>query len=254
LEILFYGRAQKAAELLIPEGVWETIGKAIEGFLVGMSSAAELVVNRDEIKERVKDFFDKDGNELKSADEAARHYWNWHIAYAAAEGGTTGIPGLPGLIADVPLLCGICLRLIKIIGSCYCYDTTRPEEQEYVMHILRTGMAGDIKAKMEFQVTLKQIEQILLKVTWEKMHEAYARKEISRLSLLAAIKQFSKSLGIQLTKRKALQMVPVIGALVGASFNAALVNDVAWAAYMSYRRRWIKEREEGENGPVISVK
>ena len=76
------------------------------------------------------------------------------------------------------------------------------------------------------------------------MNEALARKEISRISLLAAMRQFAKSLGIQLTKRKALQMVPAVGALVGASFNATFVNDIGRAAYMSYRRRRIAELEE----------
>jgi hypothetical protein len=36
-------------------------------------------------------------------------------------------------------------------------------------------------------------------------------------------------------------MVPVIGAIVGASFNYAFMNDVGRAAYMSYRRRKLGE-------------
>ena len=75
------------------------------------------------------------------------------------------------------------------------------------------------------------------------MNEALARKEISHVALLASMRQFAKSLGVQLTKRKALQMVPVVGALVGASFNATFVNDVGRAAFMSYRRRRITELE-----------
>jgi len=51
----------------------------------------------------------------------------------------------------------------------------KEEEQEYVMHVIRTGPTRDIKAKMEFLVGLKQIEQILVKVTWKKMNEALPR-------------------------------------------------------------------------------
>jgi hypothetical protein len=78
------------------------------------------------------------------------------------------------------------------------------------------------------------------------MNDSLAKREISRLSAIAALRQFARSLGIQVTKRKALQMVPVVGAVVGASFNATFVNDVGRAAYMSYRRRWIAEHEAKE--------
>ena len=83
-----------------------------------------------------------------------------------------------------------------------------------------------MKGKLEALIFLKQLEQILIKVTWKKMTADLAAKQISQLSLLAAVKQFAKSLGINLTKRKALQMVPIIGAIVGASFNATYANDI----------------------------
>ena len=235
--------AQKTAEMLIPEGIQEAVGKASEVFLTGLGSAAQLIIDKGEISKKVKTLLTQNGDELKAADEAAKHYWNWHVGYAAAEGGATGALGLFGIAPDIPLLFTIALRLIQQVGLCYSYDIADEAEQEYVMHILRTGSTADITAKMEFLVGLKQIEQILLKVTWKKMNEALARKEISRLSILAGLRQFAKSLGIQLTKRKALQMVPMVGALVGASFNGVFVNDVGRAAYMSYRRRRIAELE-----------
>ena len=70
-----------------------------------------------------------------------------------------------------------------------------------------------------------------------------AAKQVSQLSLIAAVRQLAKSLGINLTKRKALQVVPIIGAIVGASFNGTYANDIGRTAFMSYRRRWIAEHE-----------
>jgi len=80
------------------------------------------------------------------------------------------------------------------------------------------------------------------------MNKALARNELSRLAALAALRQFAKSLGIQITKRKALHAIPVVGASVGASFNATFINDVGRAAYMSYRRRWVREHIDGPGG------
>lgn len=48
--------------------------------------------------------------------------------------------------------------------------------------------------------------------------------------------------------RKALQLVAVVGGLVGASFNATFVNDIGRAACMSNRRRWITERSPPDSG------
>src|SRR5205823_2404883 len=132
--------------------------------------------------------------------------------------------------------------LIQQIAVCYDYNIDDDIEFEYVLHVLRTGSTGDIKAKVGFLIGLKEVEQILLKVAWKKMNEALARKELSRMAALAALRQFARSLGIQITKRKALQLIPIVGGLVGASFNATFVNDVGRAAYMNYRRRWIEQQ------------
>lgn len=238
--------AQKAAEVLIPDGVHEAVGKAIQGFLSGLGGVSNFTLDRDSIISKVEK---RRGNKtdfasrLKAADEQAKECWNWNIGYGAAEGASTGALGLFGLAADIPALFTICLREIQEVAQCYGYDTTTPEEKEYMLQVLRTGSTGDIKAKMEFLIMLKQIEQILLKVSWKKMASELAAKQISQLSLLAAVKQFAKSLGIQLTKRKALQSVPIIGALIGASFNATFVNDIGRTSYMCYRRRFIAEHE-----------
>ena len=212
--------AQKTAELLIPAGVEEAVGKAIEGFLLGLSNASLFTVSETGIRAEVQTRLGTDSemwHKLKAADEQAQYCWNWNVGYATTEGGLTGTLGIFGLAADIPLLFTIALRLIQEIGICYGYDVNKPEEKDYIMHILRTASAGDIKAKLEFLIMLKQLEEILLKVAWKKMAAELAAKQISRLSLLAAAKQFAKSLGVQLTKRKALQMVPVIGALVGGA-------------------------------------
>jgi len=159
-----------------------------------------------------------------------------------AEGGVTGSAGLPGLAADVPALMTLSLRLIQQVGTCYGFDVNTDDEHDYVLQVLRAGSTADIKAKLEFLIGLKQLEQALLKVTWKEMEQALAQKEIGQLAAVAAVRQFAKTLGIQITKRKALQAVPIIGGLVGASFNATFMNDVGRAAYMSYRRRWIAEQ------------
>lgn len=184
---------QKAAEKLIPEAVQEAVAKAIESFLSGLDSLARSLFDSDEVRHRVDTLRSGNGHELKWADEAARHYWNWPVGYAAAEGGAAGAAGLVGLAADVPALFTVALRLIQQIGTCYGYDVSTEAEREYVLHILRTGSTGDLTAKLECLIGLKQIEEILLNVTWKKMGESYARGEIGRLAALFGIKNLPKA-------------------------------------------------------------
>lgn len=253
--------ANKAAEMLIPNGVHDAVAKAIEGFLLGISNLSQHTVNAADITGRIaanRAAFGKHPDlwqELTVVDQEAESCWNWNLGFAATEGGAAGAAGLFGLAADIPALFTIVIRLIQQTAICYGYDPTKPEEQDYVIHILRTGSADDIKTKLEALMLLKQLEVILIKVTWKKMTAEFAAKQFSKLSLLAATRQFAKSLGINLTKRKALQMIPIIGAIVGASFNANFANDVGRTAFMSYRRRWIAERERAGNpsGKVARV-
>ena len=75
-------------------------------------------------------------------------------------------------------------------------------------------------------------------MAWKKL----AARQASKFSVLGGVKSLAKSLGITLTERKALQMIPLIGGIVGASFNLTFANDIGRAAYMCYRRRWIAAR------------
>ena len=240
--------ATKAAEFLIPDGLQDAVGKAIEALLLGISNLSDSTFTQSEVRERVAAGQATFGEpreswqDLAAADQAAQHYWNWNLSYAAVEGGATGAAGIFGLAADIPALFTIVIRLIQQISVCYGYDPTKPEERDYILHILRTASAGDVKGKLEALLFLKHLETILIKVTWKKMTAEMAAKQVGQLSLLAAVRQFAKSLGINLTKRKALQMIPIIGALVGASFNGTYANDIGRTAYMSYRRRWISEQ------------
>ena len=241
--------AEKAAEKLTPVKIQEAVGRAIEGCLTFLAKQSPRTFDAAKIRAGVQkraealaggsppDF----AHALEAADERAQQSLNWHVAYAAGEGGATGMAGFAGLAADIPALFGILIRQIQEIATCYGYNVDAVEEREYMLHILRTGFASNVKLKVEFLVSLKQFEQVLLQVAWKKMAQDLAAKHMGKTSLLAAMHQFAKTLGFQITKRKALQMIPVIGAVVGASLNGTLAHDVGKAAYMSYRRRRMEE-------------
>ncbi len=237
------GRFQRPFSVLIPAGVQEAAGRAIEKSLSGLGVATGLTVSQPRIHRRVHVLFQRTGHRLEAADLAAKHYRSWHLGAALGEGGAIGAGGGAGLAADIPALLAISLRLVQHIVVCYGYDISRLEEREFVKHVLWTGSAADLKAKTEALSHLKILEGILLKASRDNLAPDLARKEISQRADMPAVRQIARVLGIQITKRKALQIVPVLGAVVGASFNASFVHDAGEAAYMSYRRRWIADAE-----------
>jgi len=233
--------AKKMARSLMPTGVRRAAGKAIYELLLRLGSSTELFVDRERIYRRVDAAYRKRGDELRAADSAARHYWRKGIAYAAGEGGAAGAVGLVGLAADLPALLAISIRSIRQIGTCYGYDMDSRGEKEHVLHVLRLGSASTLQAKMEFLAGIKEIQRVLVRLSVTSAAERIASSQLSRLSVLTALRQFAERLGVQLTTRKALELVPVVGAVIGGSFNAMFVNDVGRAAYMAYRRRRLVE-------------
>jgi hypothetical protein len=115
--------AIKAAELLIPNGIQESIavsvGSAVESFLVNASATATSTINLVDIVHKVAEGRNASHEEadwirlFEGADLAAKHYWTRNLTYATVEGAATGSAGFAGLVADIPALFTIALRLIQ---------------------------------------------------------------------------------------------------------------------------------------------
>ena len=88
--------------------------------------------------------------------------------------------------------------------------------------------------KTAILVTLKQASIMIQKNTWKKIGEMASKNFLAKGIL--SIKQAAKMIGINLTKRKSLQSIPVIGSGVGALMNGSFINDIARAAQKSYQK------------------
>lgn len=216
--------------------------KAIEGALTGFSAVAELLTDQSDIKRdaqimRIADLRTKD---LQLSDNLANSVHNWALAAASSEGAAAGMFGLPGMVADIPAIITLGLRTIYKIGLCYGFENRTLEDKQYAYTIFSIAGANSMKEKYLALATLKQIEVIIAKTAWKKMAEKAIGDKLSKEAGIIAIKNLAKTLGINLTKRKALQAVPVIGGGIGAAVNAAFINDISWAARRSYQELWLQ--------------
>lgn len=215
--------------------------KAIQGALVGFNVAAKALTDESDILRdaNISSIEELGTKDLQVSDKIADNIHNWALCTAAFEGGTAGYFGLPGMVADIPAIITLALRTIHKIGLCYGYKTITQEDNLFVYSIMSAAGANSVKEKNVAIATLKQLNVILLKQTWKKMAEKAAQEKMSGEAFLIAIKALAKQLGVNLTKRKALQAIPIVGAGVGSTMNIAFINDICWAARCSYQKRWL---------------
>ncbi len=232
--------AMKAAELLIPEAVTQTVTKVIEGCLNALLWGADYTfADKDVIatlKEKNNEFSSLkavyNSDDLENMDLSADYYWNQNLLAAIAQGGVCGVVGLPGLAANIPALYTIVFRCIQQIALCYGFDTSKDDEKVFMLGILSIASASDVASKQAAMVFMRQIQVDIAKKTWKKLAEEGGRAAIGPI-----VRQAAKTIGINLTKRKALMLIPAIGAIVGASFDGMYLQDIARAAKNCYRKR-----------------
>jgi hypothetical protein len=219
---------------------------AIQGALDGANWAASHMADTGDIKrdgsvEKIPELKVKD---LELSDKLANSVHNWAIGIATAEGGVTGATGLPGLAADVPSIITLALRTIHKIGLCYGYECTNEMDKNFILGILSASGANSMKEKLGALTTLRSIEVTIAKKTWKAMAEKAASKQLSKEGGIIAVQRLAKQLGINLTKRKALQAIPFIGLGVGATVNGWYIKDVGWTARRAFQERWLIDNEK----------
>lgn len=179
--------------------------------------------------------------ELERLDALADEVHNWAVGVAAAEGAVTGAAGLPGMVADIPVVITLALRSIHKIGLCYGYESTDEMGQKFAYAVLSAAGANSVKEKVASLAFLRSLQVMLMRQTWKALGEKAVASRLSKEAGIIALRSLAKQLGVNLTKRKALAVVPAIGAVIGGSANGWWLKEVGWAARRSFQGRWLRD-------------
>lgn len=220
--------------------------KAIQGALIGADILAQAITDENDIKRdgKVSNISELRMKDLQLSDKLANEVHNWAIATLGTEGGVAGAFGIAGMAVDVPMVITFALRTIHKIGLCYGYKVVTQEDKQFVFSVMSIAGANTMHEKNIAIAYLKRLNVILIKQTWKKMAEKAAGGKCCEEAMLITIRSLAKQLGINITKRKALQAIPVIGAGVGAAMNIAFINDISWAARRCFQERWLIDNEK----------
>lgn len=141
---------------------------------------------------------------------------------ATLQGATTGIGGIFTLAIDIPAILGLSLKIIQEIAICYGFDPKSKEERVFAVKVMQFA-SSDIVGKKAI------------------LDELSAYEEVNRSNqMLSQLQGWSEVVAVYRDNfgwKKLFQMIPVAGMLFGAFINRGMLNNVAEAATMLYRKR-----------------
>jgi len=140
----------------------------------------------------------------------------------AAEGGVTGAGGFLMSMADFPILIAIKIKLLYEIAALYGHDASDFRERLYILHIFQLAFSSKKGAQKVLAQMENWNEKLFLlpengdQFDWQTFQQEY--RDYIDLAKLA-------------------QLLPVVGAVVGAVANYQLIKKLGKTAMMSYRMR-----------------
>lgn len=235
------------AERLVPDSVLEAAGNAVEAALKGIHQLSGMTLDVEAVlrearkhAEVVDSIEHLRRQDLRLCDKVAEEVASQHGVVAALEGAGCGLGGLALLAADVPLLFGVAMRVVRQLGVAYGVDPTTPGESVLALKIFELASGGTRDRYAE----LLQLEALR-----DELDGLEPQKRAEKAAVLATMfmsREAVKRIVSVLLSRKLLQTVPVAGAVVGAGFNYLFVADVAETARQVYRRRLLLEKAKLE--------
>jgi hypothetical protein len=261
------GNAVRRVKDAVPETVTEPIrragdvvaDKAMRPALAGAAALLELVndsaMDLNDPK-NVEKIARKQGLELDSFTELrqqdlkvcdrllTRNTLRWRTA-GAFEGGAMGllamvpVAGIPvAMTADILVVQVLSTSIAARIAYSYGYDAKDPEEQEFIQRLVqRSFMAQAAKAK-PLRETARAANAVKGRINWsQKLRQDHR--------LLASLEKLMKQLGpagSRVPVKNVAKVVPVVGVLIGAGMNSAILGRVAADAQRYCQTRFLCDK------------
>jgi uncharacterized protein (DUF697 family) len=207
----FSKRIQNKINLWIPEKVHQIVTRAIKEMTRGMMSGAGLI-NPPILQ----------NENLENRENLVLKRINFYRKTAAIEGAATGAGGILLGLADFPLWLSIKMKMLLEIAALYGFDVKNPSERVFLLYIFQLSFSSqqhknDVFKKLEDWGKLSnQMEGTNIEMDWRKFQQEY--RDYIDLA-------------------KFFQLVPGIGAVVGAYVNHSLTEQLGSTAMNAYRMR-----------------
>jgi hypothetical protein len=200
-------RMQATVNNLIPERVHKVITRVIEQMTRAILTGADMTTAKP-----------LTNASLGARDALARQRILAYRTMAAAEGGVAGAGGFLLAAADFPVLIGFKIKLLFEIAALYGHYGGAWRERLYILSIFQLAFSSpDHRRRVYEQMIGDDQPATAADFDWRRFQQEY--RDYIDLAKLA-------------------QLLPVVGAPVGAIVNFRLVEQLGTTALNAYRLRW----------------
>ncbi|MBL4931799.1 MULTISPECIES: EcsC family protein [Clostridium] len=210
-----FNRASKGVQNkfngILPEKYHDIMTAAIKNMTKGVLLGSEYIAKKP-----------IEGKSLELRDELAKEKINFYKNTAIIEGAGTGAGGFLLGLADFPLLLSIKIKFLYEMAAIYGFDVKDYRERLYILYIFQLAFSSQAKTNEIFEV----MDQ------WEK-NVATLPRNINEFDW----REFQQEYRDYIDLAKLLQLVPFIGAFVGAYANSKLLDKLGKTAMNAYRMR-----------------
>lgn len=202
---------QRRINRVIPEKVHQVITTAFKTVVQGVLTGARFVAGKP-LQEP----------DLETVEKAAKEKIAFYKTAAATEGALTGAGGILLSLADFPLWLTLKMKMLYDVAAIYGYDASRYEERVYMLYIFQLAFSGRRHRRDIYEYM----------ATWNS-HSEHISERKSEFDW----RKFQQEYRDYIDIAKLLQLIPGIGAAVGAYVNHRLTDRLAATAVNAYRMR-----------------
>ena len=211
-----WGKATRGAQdrinRIIPERVHAIVTAGVEAMTKGILFGSDLIQTRPVA----------DGS-LAAREQRARAAIRTYRNPAGVEGGVAGAGGFVLAAADFPALMAIKVRMLGDVVGAYGWGGDTVRERLFLLHIFHLAFASakrrpEALAELERWIAGVDQPEAITEYDWRRFQIEY--RDYIDLAKLA-------------------QLIPVVGAPIGAMVNWRLVDRLGETAMMACRMRWL---------------
>ncbi|SHK88904.1 EcsC family protein [Desulforamulus aeronauticus] len=206
---------QNKVNNVIPDKIHEIMTSAIKNIVRAALLGSEFTTKKEV----------PSGLSLAERERLVRERLRFYKKAAATEGAATGAGGLFLGLADFPLLLTLKMKFLFEVAAIYGFDIKDYRERLYILHLFQLAFSSDARRREVYQKVLNWEATILefpslQAIDWRRFQQEY-RDYIDLVKLL--------------------QLVPVVGAFIGAYANYHLLDNLGDTAMNGYRLRFLQQ-------------
>jgi hypothetical protein len=206
------GKLQAKINSYIPEKVHAAVTATIKQMTQAVLTGSDWISSAPGVQ-----------GSLEARERIARQKIEAYRTTAAVEGGVTGAGGFMMSLADFPMLLSIKLKLLFDLSNVYGYPSSELSERLYLLQIFQLAFSSQEHRRKVFL----EIDDWSTKV-------AVLPKSLDDFEWRTYQQEYRNYIDLA----KLVQLIPVIGAPVGAVVNYKLIEQLGETAMNAYRLRW----------------